>query len=490
VSAALLAEGSIREAMEFVAAETGLIFPEARRGDFERGVRRTMARCKCRDAYELLDRCRGDKRLFDDLVAELAVYETYFFRDPAQFDMVRDLVLPELAARCGSEEPLTIWSAGCSTGEEPYSLAILLEQSGLSAQGRIHATDISGAALDTARKAIYGNWSFRGVPDGFAERYFLSKGDRHALENRFRDAVTFAQRNLLADDVTRPGGRERGFDLVFCRNVLIYFDAQTIARVANKLCDALDGGGWLVTAPSDPPLWDCAPFVTQMTDAGVLYRKAMPAAKRACTGTGVSVDVPRPAIKPSRPVRPRAMRAMMAPKSPVPASDADKDDVLAHARRALRKGRNAHVLASTEPLLFEQEACVLRLQALVNMGRVEGAERFSASAIARNPLSIELRYLRALVLFDLGRPKEAAACVESALYLDRDFVAGHMLLGAILKTCGDRAGAMRAYRNALAICRDMSDDDIVPLTDGACAGRLTEVAQAAVASLEIAEIAS
>jgi len=455
-------------ALEFFTAQTGLTFPSSRRIDFEAGVRRVMARRGQPELDDLPARALSDARLLDELVDELAVGETYFFREPAQFEAIRQVVLPRLASERRPGALLNAWSAGCASGEEPYSLAILLEQEGLASRWRILASDISRLALAKAAKATYGKWSFRGGQDDLAARYFRGRGDRFALDPRFRDRVRFEPINLVADAFSMP---DRRFDLVLCRNVLIYFKPEVVKAVAMRIYDCMAEGGWLITAPSDPPLWTYAPFTIHTNPGGALYRKT-PAARPVAAASLAPGPPARAAAR--TPVRPAP------PPRPPPATA----DPMASAREALAAGDTARVIALTGARPADLAACLLRIQALANSGQAAQAEGVAETAASLHPTSVDLHYLRAVLLLGLNRSDEAVRAVRRVLYLDRTLIAAHLLLGSILRGRGDNPGALRAYRNARDCCAGLAADDPAKLTDGESVGRLAEAAAAGVASLE------
>ena len=260
-------------AIEVVRARTGLVFPPNRRREAEAGVRRAMAKAKISDPGQFVKRLSADRHVLDHLIDELTVGETYFFREPHQFELIRRQILPELGRRRHPAATIQVWSAGCASGEEAYSLAILLEEEGLADRSRILATDISRAALARARIATYGAWSLRSDQDDLADRYFHYKGSRLVLAGRFRDRVSFARLNLAADNYPSLKTATIAVDLILCRDVLIYFNQATVRKVAGRLLSCLADGGWLITGPSDPPLWDYAPYDTVVTPAGVFYRR-------------------------------------------------------------------------------------------------------------------------------------------------------------------------------------------------------------------------
>lgn len=449
------------DALSYFTTQTGLAFPGARRPDFDAGALRAMGKCKIRHLNDLPDGLRLDRRLLDALVAELTVHESYFFREPPQFEAIRRRVLPQLQRERDPGAMLNVWSAGCAKGEEPYSLAILLEQERVLERCRIRATDISRAALAEAAKARYSDWSFRGTQVALDRRYFRQRGAGFDLETRIRDRVVFEPLNLVAGPYASPRDGSPGFDLILCRNVLIYFEAPTVAKVAWWLYDALGDGGWLITSPADPPLWDHAPFEAERTPEGVLYRKA--SAKRP----GEAGAAPTPTI----------------PATPS-AAVANEVNARAAVRKARVEGEAGRAAPAAPALASDAAACLVRIQALANSSGSAPAERLATASVIGHPMSPELHYLRAVLLFDLNRGEEARAAVQQVLYLDRNLIAAHLLLGAVLRQGGDLRGASRAYRNALRCCANHAPDDLARMTDGERVERLGTLAAAEIAALE------
>jgi chemotaxis protein methyltransferase CheR len=178
----------------------------------------------------------GDRESLHALVEHAVVPETHFWRHPEQLAALA-------AAAFGARGPLSLWSAGCSSGEEPYSLAIALLEAGRAGRGdRILATDVSERLLAAARRGSYGAWSMRRMPRPLAERW-LPGADARGVAEEVRGLVEFRRHNLVAEPA--PGI----FDVVVCRNVLIYFEAAVAAEVLYRLVQALRPGGLLVLSP-------------------------------------------------------------------------------------------------------------------------------------------------------------------------------------------------------------------------------------------------
>ncbi len=207
----------------------------------------------------------GEKGAVAALIEQSVVGESYFFRHPEQTAAF------ERFAR-DHPEPLRIWSAGCASGEEPYSLAMALLEAGRAAgRDRILATDVSERALDRARAARYGPWSLRRLPDGVRRRWFRGEAPPLEVAAEVRALVGFERHNLVTDPA--PGE----FDVVVCRNVLIYFEATTAVEVLYKLVAAVRPGGHLLLGPVELPL--AAPLALQWVEVAgtsLLRRPAHP----------------------------------------------------------------------------------------------------------------------------------------------------------------------------------------------------------------------
>jgi chemotaxis protein methyltransferase CheR len=464
--------------LRWLGARTGLLQTPERRFGTEAAVRRAMGRAGVDDPDRYRSLVEADEGALDDLIGELTVGETYFFREPDQFDLLRRRVLPELLSLRDPDAPLRIWSAGCATGEEAYSVAILLAEMGLAGRARVLATDLSRPSLAKAREGVYGAWSLRGDGAALARPYLHRRGARYVVDPAIRRLVTFEFLNLAADAYPSFATGTWGMDVILCRNVLIYFDPATIRTTARRLCEALAPGGWLLTASADPPLADVAPFETELTGQGLFYRHRPVAAEGASGLVDRGVEDSPPSIRRFSGVAPVESAPPAAP--PVP----DASALLAEAREGLARGDYAGVAERTGPGVADEAVAAVHVRALASRD-VEAAERACAAATARHPLSGELHCLRALLLLDLGRVAEAAREARRAVYLDRTLAVAHFTLGSILRRRGDRTGAWRAYRNARDLCAARPPDEAVPLGEGEVAARLASAAAAQAALLEV-----
>ncbi len=235
----------------------GLVLSEHQSRGLDEAIIQGMAQTGYTDPetwYQALASTAG-RDLLERLAARMTIGETHFFRIAPQVEALRMTVLPELIKRRMSTRQLHIWSAGCSTGEEAYTLALLLrEQLPMSNQWnlRLLATDLNDAALDIARAALYSEWSFRETPEQLRQKYFVQESNRWRLLPSIRNMVEFRQMNLITGSLpSQPSATP--LDLIVCRNVTIYFGAQTTQHLYTRFAAALAPGGWLVLGPSDPP---------------------------------------------------------------------------------------------------------------------------------------------------------------------------------------------------------------------------------------------
>lgn len=480
-SAVALSGGFLEGAAALVRQRTGLVFGDTRRSAFEAGLAAAMRRARVHDPELYLTRLAANPTLLDDLVAEITVGETYFFREPRQFAVIREEILPALLSAQSRDRPLRVWSAGCASGEEPYSLAILLRERGLDREAHIVGTDLSRVALRSAGHGCYTRWSLREVPDDVVRTYFTQVGSRFELAPAVRAAVEFRYLNLAEDTYPSLSTGVWGMDLILCRNVLIYFDAETVARVARRLIDSLSHDGWLLLGASDPSVADVVPCEVVLTSAGLAYR-------RAAVGRFVPLAVaPQPLPEPpavEQPLEPPVLAAgeLLSTAAAETAEEENRasDDAEAAVRSyAARDYERAAEFAGRGVQRDGSDVTpwIVLVRALANRGDLAAAGRACAAALERHHSAAELVYLHAVLLSEAERYAEAAAAARRALYLDRGLVVAHLALGGALARLGDTEGARRAFRNAERLLAAMPPEAVVPASDGEPAGRLAEMAR-------------
>ncbi|HWR68771.1 MAG TPA: protein-glutamate O-methyltransferase CheR [Desulfomonilia bacterium] len=242
---------------DFIYEQSGIYFGDNKKGQLEArlGLRLRANNLADYDKYYYLlkydpNAARELRSLFDSVTTN----ETSFFRSPPQIQAFQDKVMPEVISRKEkqSEKQIRLWSAGCSTGEEPYTMGIVLRQvlndKGTSWDVKIVASDISEKALRSAKAAVYSDYSLRSVPPEIKREFFLSEGNAYRIIEEVRNLVDLQYLNL---NDTRRIQIMKGFDVIFCRNVLIYFDDEAKKRFVSQLYDCLNHGGYLFIGHSE-----------------------------------------------------------------------------------------------------------------------------------------------------------------------------------------------------------------------------------------------
>jgi chemotaxis protein methyltransferase CheR len=407
----------------------------------------------------------------DDLVTALTVGETYFFREPEQFDYIRSRVFSRLHGR-SSDAPIRVWSAGCASGEEAYSLAIVLREAGLGSTSTVLGTDISRHRLDKAINGSYLDWSLRGVSEERVARYFRRRGESFELADVVREAVTFRVLNLAAPVYPSIASGAWGMDLIMCRNVLIYMDPTTTEAVARRLLDALRPEGLLFLGASDPPLADLMSCKVVMTGAGVAYRRAN---RTVVPGSAFGGEVDKGSAAPGDGGDRAAGGTAPRASSREVTAAYDRGDFAFAARLASEA-------AADDP--GDPSSWIVWVRSLAKQGAAVAAGRICENALQHHRLSSELTYLRGTVLASVGRHEKAASAARVALYLDRRMVVAHLLLGRVLVGAGDTAGAIRALRNAERILSQLPTGSVVAGSEGERADQLLAGVRLQLALLE------
>ncbi|MEQ8221904.1 MAG: CheR family methyltransferase, partial [Candidatus Eremiobacterota bacterium] len=269
-------EHLLRILSDLINKKTGLCFPESKWKDLERAVISHAKTLNVTDPYlcinSLLASPEKDLRLF---VENLTVGETYFFRDRRIFGVLEEKILPLLIEHGEKRgKYLKIWSAGCSTGEEPYSIAICVHKiiSHIREWNiKIMGTDINTVSLEKAGRGIYTDWSFRETPPSFKEKYFDKINDHSfSIKSDIKKTVTFSCLNL-AEDVYPD--MVHNTDIIFCRNVLMYFSHEIREKIISRFYDALVQGGWFFISPSEALCLEGSKFVPVNFPCAILYKK-------------------------------------------------------------------------------------------------------------------------------------------------------------------------------------------------------------------------
>lgn len=485
----------------FVSRRLGLHFPQKRWPDLRRLITHAAPDLGFTDVAAcirwILSAHLGKEQL-EVLASHLTIGETYFFREQASFEMLESRILPDLiSSRRGKEQRLRIWSAGCSTGEEPYSIAILLGRLMPDLKEwniTILATDINGRAISKAKQGIYGEWSFRGVPEDSKRRFFASSNDgRYEVPYATREMVSFSRINLVEDPYPSPANNTSAMDIIFCRNVLMYFGARQQQQVIRKFRQTLQDGGWLVVSPCETSPMLSACFETVSLPGAIFYRKTDRAPDRIAPSPGSDVTAhaarhlpqeppgqPQPLPEPPLPAMEVAEAEVRQDEASAPGAP-QYDEALALFRQGLYNDAEDKIAAlfdncsATGDMQVLGEAAALMTQMLANRGDLVRALEWSEKAILADKLNAGLYCLHANILQEQGEAAQAITTLKKAIYLDPHYVMAHFALGMLTLRCGQAKEAGRHFNNALSLLGACQPSDSVPGSEGLTAGRLSEI---------------
>ena len=474
----------------YISRRMGLHFPRERQNDLERGLRRAAAEF----GFDSAEECARwlmlsplTKQQIEILASHLSVGETYFFRDRKLFELLETSIIPELIQkRRNRGQYVRVWCAGCATGEEPYTLAILFRRMLLDITDwniSILATDINPSFLRKASEAVYGEWSFRDAPQWLKERCFRKAAQgRFELLPEIRKLVTFSYHNLAEDHYPSLLNNTNAMDIVLCRNVLMYFSGDRQKEVAGKLYHCLVDGGRLIVSPTEVSAAYSTPFVPDQYHGVTLYRKD--ATRTACPP---STPVPyrkeqtmppvaaapkpfvMPAAAPVSPVKPRGPE-VVAQKPP------DRyQEALAYYERGCFSDAEEKITALLRDRSDHAPALALLARIRANAGTLAAAREICEKAVAAEKLNPGYHYLLATILQEMGFSEESASCLKRALFLDQNFVLAHFALGNHAMRQGRTKVAEKHFENARRAVQKFRPDDILPESEGVTAARMAEI---------------
>jgi chemotaxis protein methyltransferase CheR len=478
---------------EYLTSKIGLHFSKRNRNELHQKMVAAMTDFGFENVGEFIEwllSMSPTQKQIEFLASHLTVGETYFFRERRAFEILEHSILPALIdARRRTGKRLRLWSAGCSTGEEPYSIAILLDQMIPDLKDwniTILATDINAGALRKADEGIYSDWSFRDTPPFFRDKYFEKvNGSRCRLLPDIRKMVTFSYLNLSEDVYPALQNNTNAMDIIFCRNVLMYFTPEHINLAADRFYRSLVDGGSLIVSPVETSHIYYAQFTTVRIQDSTFYKKDNRKEKPDSVSTKyvekeiVPYSLPSKTIKRRKSERPSRTAPCDAPERtkqsvPTPLEEA----AILYQKGSYREAEERlSVLISNGS--SSQEMLVFFTKILANQGKLEDAVHWCKRAVSADKCDPRLHYLLAIILDERKSVEEAKASLKRALYLDHDFVLAHFALANLSLRLGNIAEARKHFSNTKEILSKCNPDEILPESEGITAGRLSEMIGAA-----------
>lgn len=429
----------LQQCKELITRQTGIVLEETHRAKTAERVLHTALQATGLADYEQLfarlSTQRNTSALWTDIVQGLTIGETYFFRNASYMRALQEQVIPNLIMhkRQTGQQTIRIWSAGCSTGEEIYTLVMILRDQIVDLDHWdlvLLGTDINPSYLERARQGIYRSHSFRSeTPKHVQQRWFDHKPDGYHIKPALKQMVRFQPLNLLEGPYTNIGQ----FDLIMCRNVTIYFEPQMTKVVLNHIWQVLNNDGWLILGHSEAMLLRAEDINANNFQNAIFYQRAHPVPK---TTSQIKTHT-----KQKRPVRPHK------PKT--------QPNTSARANR-----RTAPKPPEKQPRLSAETLYQQARQAADN-ARWDEALGYLHKAEAKNNLNPQLYYLRALIYREMHQIDDAFASLRKALYCNPNFVMAHYLMGELQEANGAMRDAKREWRLAMAALANRQPTEMV-----------------------------
>ncbi len=475
----LVARGDVERFRDLIARRMGLHFEDAKLDSLADVLRERMESLSCSTFASYEQRLVGSSP--DEvrtLAGQLTVAETYFFRYWNHFRAFAEVVLPARAAAPGPHKRLNVLSAGCASGEEPYSLAIMVLEhlpTAASLELNIQAVDVNPAVLERAARGRYSSWSLRDTPKDLSARHFRAEGRDFQLSDAVRSMVVFEERNLVDD--ADAFWREGRFDVVFFRNVMMYFSPEVAAATVNRISRSLSPGGYLFLGHAETLRGVSHDFHLRHTHETFYYQRrdgapaSAPEIARAATSRAAPSERLAAALDladtswisaiqhasdriehltretPSKP--PRSLSSPTATTRGRPRAD------LGPAFELLRQERFAEAMealpAEVKDATVDLDAQLLRAVLLMNRGLLTDAEGMCGHILNSDELNAGAHYLMALCREHAGDRVAAVEHDTAAAHLDAGFAMPHLHLGLLVRRTGDIERARSELGRALIL---------------------------------------
>lgn len=440
------------EFIKIILEKLGITIHKHQRQDLIKIIENACQQFKCTpDEYLQMLKCATDKSsLLDHLISRITVGETYFFRDKAQMELLYRSILPQIITNKRSENNLSlrIWSAGCSSGEEIYTVAMLLLDLIPDIKNwiiKLLGTDINPEALKKAIHGHYSEWSMRSIPSKYKSQFFKYTDKQYQCEQQILDMVSFDYLNLNEDCFPSINNGTNAQDLIICRNVFIYFENNVIDRIMQRLANSLSTNGVLMLGASDPIIINHVDLVYDSKTGILIKQSKKPVVERETS----PIRSKEPASTPSTYKQTHVNTKIPVVKPHTP----DLDDLKTIKPAAL----NARGVA------------------LANLGQLKEAQSLFELSIRKDPVNKDTYFLYALTLAELENSGKCEEMLRKAIFLDNEFVAAHYQLGILLLKLKKPTPGLRFLKNALAISKQRNSTDAVTGYDNLTYGRLTEI---------------
>lgn len=485
-----LTQQTLMDLSSCLSEKTGIYFPENRWRDLARSIHAAARELNYDDTQAFVEGILSSTlpgSELEILTSHITIGETYFFREPAVLEILEQHILAKLIReRRGKNQNLRIWCAGCATGEEPYSIAIVLNKLLPDIADwniTLLATDINPRFLARAKAGIYTEWSFRGVPAWIRDKYFnTDAGGNLQIVPGIKKMVTFSHLNLAEQTYPSLINGTNAMDVILCRNVLMYFKPERMKEIVEKLRLCLVDRGWLTVSSVETSNVLFAGYESTVMGGFTFYRRSgprlNPESARPCAD--YSRPVPDPvSMDACSPAMPENRVAVPVPAD-APVCSRPKADSYQQAHELFLAGKydEATVLVLDGIKNGNVSAMKLMARILANQGKLKEAAEWCGQAINNDKVDAGCYYLLATIHQERGMIDDAVKALKQGLYLNPRMILAHFALGNLARIQERISDSNKHFENALLQLAHYQPDTVLDDSEGMTAGHLGRIIEA------------
>ena len=473
----------------YLTERTGITFDKNRQEHLRNAISTRLLALKLTDPEEyllLLNGACGDNPEFSALMDLLTIRESFFFRHRAQYEALEKHCLPRILEIKGRKGPINIWSAGCANGEEAYSIAMVVRDLIPETTGRkilIRATDISGDALIQARKGEYSERAIRELEPSRVDRFFLKKGSRYFLKNEIKSMVHFEYFNLAEKHF--PLEAMPPWDLIFCRNVIIYFAEKTTKRLLHNFYLSLTDGGYFFPGYSETLRYLNTDFLSLEQDGAFIYQKKLDRRE-----SGVCVTRRKETEKEKIFTRQRKQASTSALKTTSIKEEEKKGGSVPSnsfhipgVHSAIPEKKDSEEKETGGGAMTQADSILAVALQNADQGKIMEAVALLGDLIAGDPLCEKAYFLLAMIYRNSGDPHQAIGYLKKAAYLNPTDPVIRLHLADVYKEASEDRNAAREYANVITLLENTNEKQTAFFSEGFSKEALMETARAHLQSL-------
>ncbi len=469
----------------FILARTGIIIQHHQYDNLRNAVSSACKRFGYASAFEYLAKLEQDANPpceLEFLISAITVRESYFFRDQYQIDFIRDTWLPDIMPKkLSGEKRLRIWSAGCSGGEEVYTIAILL----MEALQDVHiwnisllGTDINSVVLSEAASGIYKDWAFRATPKHIQDKYFVKKDSAFFLNPNVRKMAQFKYLNLNEETFSHDLDTMYPFDMILCRNVFIYLGHRTVQGILKKFVSLLSPDGVLILGASDLVETNIPGLELHRHQNMFYYRHRQEVFTpqkdvRPAVGSPIEDKYPQKRTQEKTPLPKKTASTTPAPKPQK--KPTAREEVITMDKNGLWHEIPVFVDAYTAGHGEDAFLTGMKAKALAGLGNLAAAVDLCNHSIELDKTCKYCYYIKATILIEMGKLEDAQHALRKAIYLDHHFFEAHFHLGQLLVRFHKYNAGLKSLRNALELVEKAEPERLLFIEQELTCGQLVEI---------------